>query len=267
MPEGHTIHRLAERHRDVFAGDAVRAWSPQGRFASGAAAIDGAVLVDTAAHGKHLFYDFGGDRFLHVHLGLIGTFRTFRHDPPEPTPTTRLALGNDSAAAYLTGPMTCRLVTHPEADEVLGGLGPDPLRDGMRGRVAFRANLRRRSLPIGSALLDQRIVAGIGNVYRAEILFLCGIDPRVPANAVTQDDADRLWETMVLQLRHGRRIGRIVTVEPAEVGARYRTTIPPEDRLYVYHRDGLPCRHCGAEIRRFDLGGRSIWFCPVEQVR
>ena len=229
--------------------------------------IDGRVLVGATAYGKHLFHEFGDDTVLHVHLGLIGSFRTFRRDPPDPTASTRLALSNGTAAAYLTGPMTCRLVTRTEVDEVVDGLGPDPLRVGLRGADVFRENLARRKIPIGAALLEQSVVAGIGNVYRAELLFVCGIHPETPANALGVEDAGRLWEVVVAELRHGRRVGRIVTVDPADVGARSRTRLEDDERLYVYKREGLPCRRCGTEIRRTEIAGRSIWWCPKDQVR
>jgi endonuclease-8 len=267
MPEGHTIHRLARLHGERFAGSPVRAWSPQGRFAAGAGEIDGRVLLETAAHGKHLFYRFDDERLLYVHLGLIGKFRTFGPDAPDPTHTTRLALANDRATAYLIGPMSCRLVVAGEADEIVGALGPDPLRRGRRGAAEFAARLRRRRLPVGVALLDQRVVAGIGNVYRAEILFLEGIHPETPANTVDEESAARLWETTVVQLRLGLRSGRIVTVDPREVGAHRRSQLTKDERLYVYHRDGLPCRRCGTPIRRTEMGGRAIWWCPTDQPR
>ncbi len=267
MPEGHTIHRLANRHRNVFGGDVVRAWSPQGRFSDGAAAIDGAVLEDTAAYGKHVFYEFGGDLLLHVHLGLIGTFRTYTDELPAPGASTRLALSNESVAAYLVGPMTCRLVTRTDVEVIVDDLGPDPLRRGARGKTVFRENLAKRRIPIGAALLEQRVVAGIGNVYRSEMLFKAGIHPDVPANAIASDDADLLWDVIVAELRHGLRLGRIVTVEPAELGVRSRARIDRGDRLYAYQRDGLPCRRCGTEIRVKEMAGRSIWWCPSDQAR
>ncbi len=264
MPEGHTIHRLARRHHALFAGATLAASSPQGRFSAGAAAIDGRVLDSADAYGKHLFYRFGGD-VLHVHLGLIGRFPSYTRDIPEPTPATRLVISNGSAAAHLSGPMTCRLVTADEAAAVTAALGPDPLRT-RGGRRAFATALGRRRAPVAAVLLDQSVIAGIGNVYRSEILFLCGIHPATPANELSDDDIECLWRTAGTQLRLGLRLGRIITIRLADVGARRRLDLDEDERRYVYHRDGLPCHRCGSIVRRSDIGARSAWWCPGCQV-
>ncbi len=111
-------------------------------------------------------------------------------------------------------------------------------------------------------MLDQSIIAGIGNVYRAEILFLCGIDPRRPSRSLSDDEFDDLWTQTVELMRIGRRLGQIVTTDPAEIG-RPRSRMTPEDRLYVYHRSN--CRWCGTELQTVEVGGRPISFCPVHQ--
>ena len=169
MPEGHTIHRLARLQRPLLVGRPVAVSSPQGRFAAGAGRLDGQEVEEVEAVGKHLFYHWTGDDILHVHLGLFGKFRTFRSEPPEPTEGTRLALRTDEATIYLAGPTACELLTAEQRAAIVARLGPDPLHRTNDGGAALAANLARRSLPIGAALLDQKVVAGIGNVYRAEI--------------------------------------------------------------------------------------------------
>jgi endonuclease-8 len=264
MPEGHTIHGLARRHRKLFSGTQVRAGSPQGRFADEASVLDGQVLVSTEARGKHLFYGFEDGEVLHVHLGLIGVFRTFTEDPPEPTPATRLAINNETATAYLSGPMTCELIDRGAQKRIIAGLGPDPLHN-RTDAAGIVAALSRRSIPIGAALLDQSIISGLGNVYRSELLFICGIDPRREARSLNETEVEGIWEAAKEQLRIGIRAGRIVTVDPADLGAANRGMLGPDDRLYVYHRDELPCRRCGTTIRKTAMGGRAVWFCPEEQ--
>lgn len=262
MPEGHTIHGLARDIGRDLAGSAVRASSPQGRFASGAAELDGVVLERMEAHGKHLFGWFDG-ALLHVHLGLIGKWRR-RRAGDEPVGEIRLRLAGDDRAWDLSGPMTCALVTPERHEEVVAKLGPDPLRrDADPG--AFVAALARRRVPLGTALLDQAVVAGIGNVYRAELAFLCGLHPATPAHRIDPDDARVLWKVMSEQLRTGLRLGRIVTVEPSDVGAATPAKVPAGERLYVYKRAGEPCRRCGSPIERIELAGRSTWFCPTDQ--
>lgn len=261
MPEGHTIHGLARDLRRTLAGDPVEATSPQGRFTEGAARLEGEVLVGTEAWGKYLFCDFGTGELLHVHLGLIGKFRRRPVPPADPQGAVRLRLVGRDAAWDLSGPTRCELVDPSERDRIVASLGPDPLRRGADVE-RFRDRLRRTSRPIGAVLLDQSAIAGIGNVYRAELLFLCGIHPDREARTLSDDEVDELWRRSVELLRIGLRLGRIVTTDPEEVG-RPRSRMAAEDRLYVYHRD--VCRRCGTAIATVVLGGRPVWFCPTCQ--
>ena len=276
MPEGHTIHRHARLQRKIIKGERVHAWSPQGRFDDGAARIDGQTCVDIEAHGKHLLYHWGqtnadgkptpsGD-ILHVHLGLFGKFRTFHDDPPKPTDGTRLALrvdqgdGNGSTI-YLAGATIVDLVTPDEVPDIVDRLGPDPLRRGA-DPTRFHDALSRRSIPICEALLDQKVIAGIGNVYRAEMLFRAGIDPNTPAKDITVGQADALWTDAVELLRVGEKSGRIVTVEPAHVGKKRRADLRRGERLYAYKRHDRPCHLCGTPIIKWEPRSRTIWACP-----
>lgn len=261
VPEGHTIHRLARDLRRTLGSGPVAASSPQGRFADGAAAIDGRPLRRAEAWGKYLFCDFGVGEVLHVHLGLIGKFRRRPSPPPEPTGAVRLRLEGEDATWDLSGPTRCELLTPDERAAIVARLGPDPLRSDARPDLA-RERLARTARPIGATLLDQSIVAGIGNVYRAELLFLCGIHPDRESRSLDEEEFDQLWRRTVDLLRIGVRLGRIVTTDPDEVG-RPRSRMRSEDRLYVYHRE--VCRRCGTPIATLVLGGRPIWFCPTCQ--
>lgn len=261
MPEGHTIHRLARLHRPLLVGETVTVSSPQGRFAGGAARLDGERVEAIDAVGKHLFYRWSGADILHIHLGLFGRFRTFRQEPPDPTDGTRLALRTDETTIYLAGPTACELLSVEERDAVVARLGPDPLRSDASFE-AFDANLGRRTIPIGAALLDQKVIAGVGNVYRAEILFLAGIDPRRRARDLTDEERARVWALSRQELRRGEKAGRIVTVDPADVGARRRADLRAGDRLYVYKRDGDGCHRCETAIELTELANRKVWWCP-----
>ena len=125
--------------------------------------------------------------------------------------------------------------------------------------------MRRKRIAIGAALLDQSVVAGIGNVYRAEFLFILGIDPRTPANRVEEDDLRLIWKLAVEQLKLGVRLNRIVTVDPADIGAPDARSIPKGERLYVYKRQGAPCRTCATPIEEFEVAGRKMWECTTCQ--
>jgi len=232
--------------------------SPQGRFEAGAAVIDRCTLQRTEAWGKYLFCDFGTGELLHVHLGLIGKFRTREFPPEEPTGAVRLRLVGEDTTWDLSGPTRCELVPPDEQDRIVGRLGPDPLRRDADPSAA-RAGLARTERPIGATLLDQSIVAGIGNVYRAELLFVCGIHPARPSSSITDDEFEAIWGETVRLMRIGERSGRITTTDPEEIG-RPRSRMRREDRLYVYHREH--CRRCGTTLRTDRIGGRPITHCP-----
>ncbi|MDJ0791790.1 MAG: DNA-formamidopyrimidine glycosylase family protein [Acidimicrobiia bacterium] len=260
MPEGHVLHRAARLQAKALGHGSIAVSSPQGRFAEGARLLDGHRIERIRAVGKHLFYEWDHDPILHVHLGLFGKFKTFASDPPPPTPATRVQMIGASTV-YLAGPTTCEILDGAEVDELVRRLGPDPL-DADADPDRFHRAMARRSVPVGSALLDQAAIAGIGNVYRSELLFLSGISPKRPANEVTTDELDDLWKRSVDLLSLGERMGRIVTVDPKEVGAGSPREIPRPLRLYVYKRGSQPCRRCETEIASAELGGRSMWFCP-----
>jgi len=255
MPEGHTIHRLAKDLRADLGGRPVRAEVRQDRFRDGAARLDGQVLADTTALGKHLFLHFEAGEVLYVHLGLIGKWQRHLPPAPEPSPNLRLRLEGGPAAWDLTGPMTCELRDPSVVDEVAATLGPDPLRRDADPQRFVDAVLASRK-PIGALLLDQSVIAGIGNVYRAELLHLAGIHPDRPGRSLTEDDARTLWRLAVEQLRLGLQRNRIVTVPLA---GRTLASIPREDSWHVYKQDR--CRTCGDDVVLHPVGNRTSYAC------
>lgn len=265
MPEGHVTHRNVRLQSAALGlGNAIRAHSPQGRFSDGAALINGRVLEHLDAHGKHLFYHWEGDTRLHVHLGLIGKFQIHRGPAPTPTGNTRLVLESDDASVFLAGPMVCDVITPGEEQAIRTQLGPDPISMPRRGHQ-FVERLSRKRVPIGAALLDQSVIAGVGNVYRAELLFLAGIHPSTPADGLTEEQAMQLWKLAVTELRRGVELGDILTVKPHDIGVRSRAGLTREEGVYAYQREDLPCHRCGTQIRLGDAGGRKIWHCPTCQ--
>jgi formamidopyrimidine-DNA glycosylase len=262
MPEGHTIHRLARDQQADLGGRPVHASAAQDRFAEGAARLDGAVLVEAEAWGKHLFHAYDSGDVLHVHLGLIGKFA--RHEGPawgEPRPTVRLRLGGDGAAWDLTGPMVCRLVTPDERDHVVATLGPDPLRPDA-DRERFHDKVLRSTKPIGLLLMEQDVIAGIGNVYRSELLNIVGIDPRRPGRKVTRDELDALWTETVRQLKLGVRRNQIVTMRTDELDRPVSKLARGEGR-YAYQQER--CGRCHTVLDVFPIAGRTTWRCPTCQ--
>ena len=259
------LHRAARLHSKRFAGKPVSVHSPQGRFAQGAERLDGHTLATIDAKGKHIFYRFDTGDVLHIHLGLYGKFREQKVPFPEPSPNARVVIDTDTDRLHLAGPTACEVLDDDEAAAVADRLGPDPILNPRDGAEEMVARLRRRSIPIGAAILDQKVIAGLGNVYRAELLFLLGIHPFTKANEVSAEQVSALWDLSVERLKAGERSGRIVTVDPAEVGAASASKLTRGERLYAYKRHSQPCRRCDDLIRSADIDGRSIWWCPTCQ--
>ena len=263
MPEGHTIHRLARQHTALLVGRQVLATSPQGRFAAGAQRLDGRVVQRIEAYGKHLFYRFEGDVLLHVHLGLYGGWLAGSGPAPEPKGALRLRLVAGESYLDLRGPTACELYTPADRDAVLARLGPDPLRRDADPAPAW-ARISRSRTAIGALLMDQSVLAGIGNVYRAEALYRAGLSPFRPGREVPERIWDGMWADLVVLLRAGVRAGHIVTTARED---RDRRSGPArrEDRFYVYRRHGLPCRRCGTEVRTQVMAARNLFWCPLCQ--
>ncbi|WP_369371644.1 Fpg/Nei family DNA glycosylase [Promicromonospora sp. Populi] len=369
MPEGHTVHRLARTFSSLYSGQVLRVTSPQGRFADGAAVLDGRRLIASEAWGKQLFLGFApadaaraaapadvalaagsdggatrdpGLLWLRTHLGLYGAW-TFAGAPdapevahaigaprrrigerdsvprtaspsdgtdahvtasngwevPEPRGQVRVRLFGAHAVADLTGPTACEVITTAEKSAVEARLGPDPIRDD--GDVgAFVDRVGRSRVTIGQQLMDQAVVAGVGNIYRAEVLFRAGVDPLRPGRDVPPETVRAIWDDLVLLMRDGAERGAIVTTRPSDRSSasgreraygrdldsgrhkpvldspgRGRTrqntdgtpgAVPVDQAFYVYHRDGLPCRVCGAPVLVKELAGRNLFWCGSCQV-
>jgi endonuclease-8/formamidopyrimidine-DNA glycosylase len=263
MPEGHTLRRLADELTAAFAGRPVRVGSPQGRFAADAALVDGAVCVGADSAGKHLFVELAGDRFIHVHLGLIGKFDVRPAPAPPPVGQVRLRLQNDTTYADLRGATQCELIGPSRRAEIVDQLGEDPLRpDADPARVWARISRSHR--PIGDLLMDQSVLAGVGNVYRAEILFRHRIHPLRPGRTLRRGQFLALWSDLVELMAEGVRTGRIDTVRPEHTPEAMGR--PPRDddhggEVYVYRRTGQECLVCGSRVRTDVLAGRNLFWC------
>jgi endonuclease-8 len=300
MPEGHTIHRLARDCRERFGDRKVRATSPQGKFADGAALVDGQVLTAAEAHGKHLFLGFDGTGWVHVHLGLYGKFTFGRGPAPAPVGQVRLRISTDGdaygdphgdahgdaygdphadahggpsgdasgdgAGAYadLRGPTRCELITDAEKQAVEERLGPDPLRADADPEAAW-SRISRSRTTVAALLMDQKIVAGVGNVYRAEVLFRHGIDPYRPGRGLSRTEWDAIWADLVALMHEGVRNNRIDTVRPEHTPEAMGRAPRVDDHggeVYVYRRAGLECLVCGEPVRTAGLAARNLFWCP-----
>lgn len=318
MPEGHSVHRLARQFNDVFGGAALAVSSPQGKFAAGAALIDGHVLERAQAHGKQLFLTFSHDHVMRVHLGLYGAWdfggdSTFTgassigaprrigeqevaggagagggwtDGPPEPKGAVRARLVSRHGWADLRGPTACEVITPSESAAVRSRLGPDPLNNLPGDAEEFARRIRKSTTSIALQLMKQDVLAGVGNVYRAEVLFRLGLDPMRPGTSLRADEARAMWDDIALIMADGLRDGRIITTEladrPSGLGVgmgrglapqaripegdrQPNKSVPGEDAHYVYKREGRPCRHCGTDVAMKELGGRKLYWCPTCQ--
>ncbi|MCI2240027.1 hypothetical protein MO973_36260 [Paenibacillus sp. TRM 82003] len=263
MPEGNVVHRHARVLRERFGGHRLTVSSPQGRFAEGAALLDGRVLRGTDAHGKHLLLDTGAERVLHVHLGLYGTWNLGDGEPPEPRGAVRARLVADSGWADLRGPNACTVLTAAEVAQLHARLGADPLRADADPDAAF-AVVSRSRVAVGALLMQQEVVAGLGAIYRAELLFRAGVDPYRPGRELGREEWDALWADAVHLLGKDVRTGRIVTTRPAH-RSNPRGAPSEEDRFYVYRRGGQPCRLCGTPVRHAQVVARHLFWCPTCQ--
>lgn len=269
MPEGHTAHRLARQHQRHYGGAPVSVSSPQGRFAAAAEVLDGRVLHRAEAYGKHLFHVYGPDLVVHVHLGLYGSFTEATLPVQPPRGQVRMRLVGSAHWTDLRGPTACELLTAAETDALRARLGPDPLRrDADPGRAWNRISHSRA--PLATLLMDQSVLAGVGNVYRAELLFRHRLDPLQPGRDLRADQWAALWSDLVTLMRQGVRQGRIDTVraehDPVRMGRE-----PRRDRhggeVYVYRRTGAPCLVCDTAVVTARHAGRNLYWCPRCQRR
>ena len=253
MPEGDTVHGIAEVLRRRVEGEIVR------RVAGSAAAVRrhahrlrGARVERVEAVGKHLLVDFEGGWSVRVHLGMTGRWRFGAPTGPRRDGGARLVLVTRAWAARCYGAPTVALDRSPAARAALARLGPDlSLAEPDIGEALRRARLRTGPVTVTEVLLDQTVVAGIGNVYRNEAMFELGIHPETPLAAVDDANLARLLDRSARHLRANRGRPRTTT------GARR-----PDRRLYVYDRAGLPCRRCGHTIHRARTASRATFWCP-----
>nr|WP_221308705.1 zinc finger domain-containing protein [Nocardiopsis mwathae] len=287
------MHRLASHFTKHYGGSRVRVSSPQGRFADGARRIDGRTLMGAEAHGKQLFCGFDSGDWLRVHLGLYGAWtfgdadgerylgapraengerRELDRDgdgfvvAPPPVGAVRVRIVTASSWADLRGPTACEVITEEEKLAVQAKLGPDPLRDDADPERAWRVVSRSRTT-IAALLMRQDVIAGVGNIYRAESLFRAGIDPYRAGRDLAREEWDALWADLADLLHDGVRDGYIITTRPGHRPDPEARPVPRPDTLYVCYRTGEPCRVCSTPISAAELAGRNLFWCPTCQAR
>ncbi len=251
MAEGDTIHRVARRIGAALGEEevAVAAPNPRGR-AAGIERLEGATLERADAHGKHLLLRFG-DLVLHSHLGMSGSWHVYRRGERwrKPARAAWAVLSGSGTEAVQFGGPTLR-VLRAEAlrrDPVLARLGPDVLDESFDAKAVARSLRVAPDRTLGDALLDQALVAGIGNIFKSEACFAAGVDPWRPVGELSAEQLQR-----VLQAGHE------LMCEAVERGRQPRA---------VYRRAGQPCTACGTPIASHGQGdaNRTTYWCPCCQ--
>lgn len=262
MPEGNEIHRFAERHAKAFAGKRVHVDSPNGGFPD-AELLNGKRLRTVNAVGKHLGYVFGRDLILHIHLGMYGDFWEGKMPLPPEKGALRLRIYTKMDWIELRGSTDTTIFSAEKWQTLLARLGPDPLRKDSDPEHAF-ALIGKRNTPIGMLLMDQSVIAGIGNIFRAELLCRARINPFRPGKQVGIVSLRGIWKDVRALMRATMDDRRIVTTRPKD---RPHSRGPAKDHEvhYVYRRHGKECYVCGATIEKADMGGRTVYWCPVCQ--
>ena len=183
--------------------------------------------------------------------------------PPPVVGQVRLRLLSAITCADLRGPTACELQTPDEVAATIAKLGPDPLVDDVAtGEETLVAVVRRKPTPIGQLLMDQSVVSGIGNVYRAELLFRARQNPHTPGRDVRDDVVRALWRDWVRLLAIGVETGQMMTMDDLDPEAYRAAMAHRDDRHWVYHRAGLPCRVCGTAIVVEEMATRKLYWCP-----
>ncbi len=263
MPEGDTIYRTAASLRRWLAGRQVSA-ARSSMPALRADRLVGRQVEGVDAQGKHLLMRFSGDLVLHSHMRMSGSWHVYPTGERwrRPARQARIVIeAADRLAVCFNAPVLELLAAREtEAHPSLRRLGPDVLVPTSLDGADIGARAWRRvdaSPTVGEALLDQQVIAGVGNIYRCESLFLCGVDPWLPTAIAIGEPFDRLVATA----------SRLMTANVTVGSPVARSFDGGPDRPWVYGRSGRPCRSCGTPVRRAVLGrqARSIYWCPVCQ--
>jgi endonuclease-8 len=228
----------------------------------------GEAILDAA--GENSLSSIGAPRRARVHVRMSEQTTGLADEgdqwPPPVVGQVRLRLLTEVTCADLRGPTACELQTPDEVAATVAKLGPDPLVDDVaEGEERFTAVIRRKPTPIGLLLMDQNVVSGIGNVYRAELLYRARQNPHTPGRDVPEEVVREIWRDWVRLLAIGVETGQMMTMDDLDPDAYRRAMASRDDRHWVYHRAGLACRVCGTEIVVEEAAGRKLYWCPYCQ--
>lgn len=240
---------------------------------SGNLRVDPSILIHaTNEHGQFVPVDrasedsvasIGAPRVTRMRMSETEKEDSLEGFPPDPVGQVRVRLLTDTVCADLRGPTACEVQTPEEMQATVARLGPDPANDDSEAEAErFMTRAAAKSTPIGLVLMDQAVIAGIGNVYRAEMLFRAELDPHTPARQVHPKALRQLWDDWKYLLDVGIRVGQMMTIDGLADEDYRRALENLEDRHWVYKREGETCRRCGATVVLEEFGGRKLYWCP-----
>ena len=260
MAEGHTVVRWANRLRSLI-GRPLEVVEMPSRWHDRAWLLVGQEITRIETHGKHLLIHLSDGQMIHCHALMFGSWQVGNPDMKlrKPSKHVRLRLRTSwREAVFFHGPVVELLTEEERARHAkLKALGPDLLHDHFDRDEVWRRLQRDPAREIGDAILDQTIIAGIGNIYKSEGLFVAGIDPRRRVAEVERADVERVWDVAIPMMWEGARTYGPITTLPADL-QKGRT------RNWVYRRNKKPCFQCGATIEMIRQGPmqRTTYFCP-----
>lgn len=272
MPEGDAIFRAARTLHRALAGQVVTRF--EAAYAHVAQVNDntpiaGRTIERCESAGKHLLITFGGDLILRTHMRLHGSWHIYRHGErwwrgPQ---AMRIRIDTADWVAVAFDVPVAEFVSARElaTTDPVAALGPDLLGSSFDRDEAMRRLAANGDIPIAQALLDQRNVAGIGNVYKSEVLFLCGVHPEVPSREVPPPILERILDTARSLLQENVMEGTAAQIQTYRSMRRYATGYSEHsDHLWVYGRPNKPCRRCGTAIavKKIGLDARTTYWCP-----
>jgi endonuclease-8 len=274
MPEGDTIFRAARALDRALAGRRVTRFEsvfPHLTRVDVDRPIRGRTIEGVASRGKHLLIRFSGDLVLRTHMRMNGSWHIYR--PGErwqrPRHDMRIVVATDAFEAVAFTVPVAEFGTSSEIERELDDVGPDPLSAAFDSTEAMRRLRAAGELEIADALLDQRVVSGIGNVYKSEVLFAGRVNPFIPVNEVADATLEKLIAFTVKFMRANVNDGTTAAIVTYTGFRRTTGRADPGERLWVYGRAGKPCRRCGTPISRARQGphARSTYWCPRCQPR
>ena len=228
---------------------------------------DADAVLDEA--GENSLASIGAPRRARAHVRMSEQTRGLPESdqedewPPPVIGQVRLRLMTDVTCADLRGPTACALQTAEEMAATIAKLGPDPLVDDLAAaEEQFVSVVRRKPTSIGLLLMHQSVVSGIGNVYRAELLFRAQLNPHTPGREVRDETVRAIWHDWTRLLAIGVETGQMMTMDDLDAEGYRRAMAHRDDRHWVYQRAGLPCRVCGTEIVLEEMAKRKLYWCP-----